>query len=314
MNMKEMGQNLRQGRERMGLSVDDVVQRTKISKVNVLALEAGDVEGLPHPVYAKGFVRNYAKLLGLEAEAYAEVLGREFLVEDNVAPPQPEGEAAAEPSTLAESEGGRWKVLVAGLVLLACLVGVVVFMYSGENGDMTVEEAAVPAETAPASVERAAPEVAAPAQEPQAEADQEAVEGQSVGEQPAEAGEVAAQPAPEVAASMEAAPEEAAPVAEQAGEKAAEEHVAQAVDGRQRVTIKADEPCWILATIDGGEAQGGVLVDIMLQPGQSKLLRYAKTMVVKLGNAGGVRITRNGKPYDFDAKSGQVRTLTFPEG
>ncbi len=89
MNLKELGERFRAERERKGLSVTEVVQRTKISKTNVLALEAGDPEGLPHPVYAKGFVRNYARLLGLDPEECAAIVAANYVAEDNVSVPQP---------------------------------------------------------------------------------------------------------------------------------------------------------------------------------------------------------------------------------
>jgi cytoskeleton protein RodZ len=306
MDMKEMGRNLRLGREGLGLSVEDVVQRTKISKVNVLALEAGDAEALPHPVYAKGFVRNYAKLLGLDPDAYAEALSREFQVGDNVAPPQPEG-AVAEPSPLDDGEGGRWKILVAGLVVLACIVGAVAYMYSGPKAGPVAEEAvSAPAPAAPPVAEEApaaAPDEPVAVEAPEAQPEQAAPEAQPAPE--AEPAEPAAEAAP-AQAEPEAQAAMAAPEAETEG------HAALADDGRHRVLIRAEEPCWILATVDGGGDGGGLLVDIMLQPGQSKLLHYAKSLVVKLGNAGGVRVTLDGEPFTFDAQSGQVRTLTFP--
>ena len=312
MDMKEMGRNLRLGREGLGLSVEDVVQRTKISKVNVLALEAGDVEALPHPVYAKGFVRNYAKLLGLDPDAYAEALSREFQVVDNVAPPQPEG-TVPEPSPLDDGEGGRWKILVAGLVVLACIVGAVAYMYSGPKAGPGAEETvSAPAPAVPPVVEEAP--AATPDEPAAAEAPEELPEQAAPEAQPAP--EV--QPAPEaapVAPAAEAAPAQAEPEAQAAmaaPEAETENHAALADDGRHRVLIRAEEPCWILATVDGGGDGGGLLVDIMLQPGQSKLLHYAKSLVVKLGNAGGVRVTLDGEPFTFDAQSGQVRTLTFP--
>ena len=39
-----------------------------------LRLEEGDIAGLPHPAYAKGFIRSYAAYVGLAAEEVATAL------------------------------------------------------------------------------------------------------------------------------------------------------------------------------------------------------------------------------------------------
>ncbi len=74
MNLLELGALLKDEREKRGLSLRDVMEATKISRRNLTALEGGEVEQLPHPVYLKGYVRNYAKLVGLEAEPLVAVV------------------------------------------------------------------------------------------------------------------------------------------------------------------------------------------------------------------------------------------------
>ncbi len=74
MNLRELGALLKAERERRGISVRDVMDATKISRRNVNALEEGNVSALPHPVYLKGYIKNYAKLVGLDAEALSAVV------------------------------------------------------------------------------------------------------------------------------------------------------------------------------------------------------------------------------------------------
>jgi len=74
MNLLELGVALKRERERQGLSVRDIMDATKISRRNLIALEDGDIAALPHPVYLKGYVRNYARLVGLEPEALVDVV------------------------------------------------------------------------------------------------------------------------------------------------------------------------------------------------------------------------------------------------
>ena len=63
-----LGQALAAERERQGLSRAEVGQRLHMSAWQIEALEAGDYARLPQGTFLRGFVRNYAKVLGLEAE------------------------------------------------------------------------------------------------------------------------------------------------------------------------------------------------------------------------------------------------------
>lgn len=63
--MSSVSQILRQTREAKGVALEEVAQRTYIKLPYLLALEEGDIEKLPAPVYIHGYIRQYAKLLGL---------------------------------------------------------------------------------------------------------------------------------------------------------------------------------------------------------------------------------------------------------
>lgn len=62
------GQRLGQAREAQNLSAADVARRLKLSVWQVEALESGRYDRLPGPVFVRGFIRNYARLLKLEPE------------------------------------------------------------------------------------------------------------------------------------------------------------------------------------------------------------------------------------------------------
>jgi hypothetical protein len=57
---------LRAGRNRRKLSIDDVARITKIQPRILEKLESGQLEGLPAEVFVKGFVRSFAKCVGLD--------------------------------------------------------------------------------------------------------------------------------------------------------------------------------------------------------------------------------------------------------
>jgi len=59
---------LREAREAHGISVDEVAHELHLSREVVLALEEGDYEALGAPVFVRGHLRSYARLVGLSEE------------------------------------------------------------------------------------------------------------------------------------------------------------------------------------------------------------------------------------------------------
>jgi len=64
-----VGQMLREAREAQGIALEDVAVRLRLMHRQIEAMETDDFESLGQPVFARGFVRNYARLLGLAPEA-----------------------------------------------------------------------------------------------------------------------------------------------------------------------------------------------------------------------------------------------------
>ena len=65
--MPSVGEQLAAARQARGLAVVDVAQTLKLGVRQVEALEAGHWQALPGQTFIRGFVRNYARLLGLDA-------------------------------------------------------------------------------------------------------------------------------------------------------------------------------------------------------------------------------------------------------
>lgn len=68
------GMLLLRGREAAGLTIDDVALQLKLAPRQVVALERDDFANLPGRTFIRGFVRNYARLLKLDADAVLEAL------------------------------------------------------------------------------------------------------------------------------------------------------------------------------------------------------------------------------------------------
>jgi cytoskeletal protein RodZ len=82
--MDEFGHILREARENKGLTLAEAQDKTRINSRFLAALEQGNYDVLPTPVHVRGFLRNYARYLGLDpqplVERYDWVLDQETAV------------------------------------------------------------------------------------------------------------------------------------------------------------------------------------------------------------------------------------------
>jgi len=320
MNLHELGEMFRIERERHGLTQMDVAQQTKISISNIKAIEQGRREALPHPVYAKGFVKNYARLLGLNEDELADVMNKEYHVDEDDLGDSP---GMDKPVTMHHRtpahKKSRLPVLLLLLILLAALAGLMWYAVSERQApepQATVEEQ-VEAPAAPAP----APEPEAIAPEP--DAAPEAPDGEPLAEEqpltmaPQQDAAVQGASEPEEQALETSGPRQTQAAQteqpEQAGQQEQSEEavaagpaVEQSAEGYE-VVVRAFELCWIYGVIDQDEA-----TDVTLRPGDSKTFNFEESLSLKLGNAGGVDVFLNGEKHEFDAVSGQVKTLVFP--
>lgn len=66
-----LGDELREARLALGLSVEEIATRLRIRRAHLEALEEGRLRDLPGAAYAVGFVRSYAAGVGLDADEMA---------------------------------------------------------------------------------------------------------------------------------------------------------------------------------------------------------------------------------------------------
>ncbi len=64
-----IGHLLRERRVSMGLGIEDVVAKIKLSHRQIVALEENDFKALPEIAFLRGFVRSYARLLQMDEQA-----------------------------------------------------------------------------------------------------------------------------------------------------------------------------------------------------------------------------------------------------
>jgi len=146
------GRILAAERERQGLGPADIAQRLHMSVSQIEALEADNYSMLPRGTFLRGFVRNYAKALGMPSESLLSALAEG-------APREP-APGIVVPSQNIRFEGGRIPVpyiraaAIAGTLLVFGFAAMYWFLFVRPSPPATaarrVEPAAVASKPAPA--------------------------------------------------------------------------------------------------------------------------------------------------------------------
>lgn len=175
-----LGGWLRHARESRRVALDDAVSALRIRRRYLQALEVGDYDALPGPIQARGFLRNYARFLGMPVEEVlarydAELTGKPVQPRvREVVVPSGSGERtwAPPPPTLADekiavranSSGGLLRILAAALLFFALIaLGSLVWLQFG--GVWSDQD---PAQNPSANAEVMQPQPDAPAVSPTA--------------------------------------------------------------------------------------------------------------------------------------------------
>lgn len=77
--MRTVGEILSEKRKSLGLSLEGIEKETKIRAKYLEAIERNDFFSFPQSTTVKGFIRNYAQVLGLSAENILAVFRRDFV-------------------------------------------------------------------------------------------------------------------------------------------------------------------------------------------------------------------------------------------
>ncbi len=277
-----LGAALRTARKRLELSIEDAAQQLSMSPRQILALEEDHLEALSSPAFVRGFIRNYARLLKLEAEPLLEAY-RAL---------QPEtGHRAAislQSEHIAISDGSRkiWTVYALASLLVVALGGGWLFYK-----DWSVQQPA-----APVTAEKSQPAELQPAQDAQPTPTPAA-------DVPAA---VAAEPAPVVAAAAESSvpptPAAAPAVPATVVAPAAAAPAAQAVPApptpapsAAAIRMVFSEQTWVSVV----DSTGKEVFNKTKAAGTEDNADGTPPFKVVIGNANGAKVFYRDKPYDI---------------
>ncbi|RPF46952.1 cytoskeletal protein RodZ [Thermodesulfitimonas autotrophica] len=289
-----IGEALREARKAKSITIAVAEEETKIRAKFLEALENEAFSALPGRVYAKAFLRTYARYLGLDDAALAQQFDLLYPAEEeNGAKKAKRARQVTKP--VFAFDWGRYRnfFLVAGVITLLLLFnsfyGAVVFSPGervGNNAGGTRQVA-----TRPQAEEKPVGAVTQPGKEEpagrQVVENPAAPNGQTAGAQPANGG---------------------AKVDEAAGPTAHESLVPQGVEVKLSVT---QDRCWMRVITDGTVAFEGEV-----RAGEVRTFAAKNQIHLRLGNAGVVAVSYNGQELGYLGAVGQVVTREFsaPQG
>jgi cytoskeleton protein RodZ len=256
------GAALAAARTAQNLSITDVARQLKLSVSQVAALEAGEFNRLPGPVFVRGFIRNYARLLKLDPERILDSIVQDPS-EQEVRNEMPASHDIPFPSASVR----RWpKFILVALLAVGALAGYE--FYWSERAAVTEVK---PVTTPPVTKEQVSREIA-----------------------PVTANDL---PAPS-AAQPEAPGTAARPAQEtrEAASSASQPPVAgqQAGEGELRFAFARNS--WVQV-----RERGGKTIFTRLNPaGSEQRVSGKPPFMLVIGNAHGVSLTYNERPVDLE--------------
>ena len=296
--MPSFGEKLKLEREKRKITLEQISSTTKISTRMLQALEQEKFTQLPGGIFNKGFVRAYARTLGLDEEQavadYLEASGEAPRVEPAIREDDRDNPDRTAPLRITDESPGRLEIRaeIASRQLpwgvLAVILLVIAFGLSLWNYHLREQErAAHKPKPAPQGIAQAAnpinPALAAPGSE-----------GQSSTAGPTDSSvPPATSPTPENSSSQRAANSSATPA-----------------PGEFIVVIKARDESWLSVFVDGKPDSSETL-----KAGDQRTFHGRERVTMKVGNAAAVDFLLNGNLLPVGGNVGEVKTVTIgPSG
>jgi cytoskeleton protein RodZ len=288
-HLPSFGEKLKLEREKRAITLEQISLSTKIGMRMLQALEEERFSQLPGGIFNKGFVRAYAKHVGLdEDQAVADYL--EASGEGPAAKAAAEMEAEIAPSEPREPTPSRqlpWGLFAALLLLVALALWFWNRRQHKSNNEEHPGQSSAPTAT----------------QKPAANS----TAGASAGSPRTPVGDANSTQTSAPAKEEEGPLTKPVPASEKnAVTTAAKIAPATPATGEFTVVILAREDSWISITADGKP-----IIDETLVAEDQRAVHARKEVVIKAGNTGAIDFVFNGKKLKPQGDYGEVKTFTF---
>nr|WP_290226625.1 RodZ domain-containing protein [Trichocoleus desertorum] len=286
--LQAISTQLRQAREKQGMTLEQLAAKTYISMGALRALDAGQVDLLPEPVFIQGFIRRYGDTVHLDGTALAQTFPLEALP-----PPPPEN---SEESTLDTKSSVAEKAERSRLIGLAggTALAIAVLLL----GSMALLNRAKTVAPNP-QAEPLTPKAAAPkAATPKVIASKAAAPKASSTQAQKQAPKPVASPKPATAQPQKKSTQ---PVAVPSQPSASPSSAAPI-----EAALNLTQESWVQVIVDGKTAFEGTLPQ-----GTKRTWTAKKELTLLAGNAGGVVVAVNRNAAKPLGQVGEVKEVTF---
>ncbi|MGV8057727.1 MAG: RodZ domain-containing protein [Smithellaceae bacterium] len=284
---------IRTKREALGMTLKDVFALTRISVVNLEAIENGEFQDLPVPIYTKNFIKTYAQALDLDSkpilDSYEAYLNSQQIAQTQIPEAVPEQEPFIKTPI-------HYKAYIAAASIII-IIAVVIFAISQQQQPVP-KTPAKPPEIVAAAQPAAVSTTVQTTQTPQPTEPKTVVQPVKA-ETSKQVRVLPALPGKQSVALLKSAPKQNAPVIETTAPVANSE-------ATDILVIKATEETWLRIKIDQKPP-----FQVLLKPGE-EIKHKGAGFDVDVGNAGGVTMHFKGKVIENLGKSGDVIHLRLP--
>jgi cytoskeleton protein RodZ len=313
------GYALAQARVRAGLSIEQAAARLRLSARQLRALENEELQSLPAPAYVNGFVRNYARELGIDSGPLVEDLNAKLKLKGLSGHAPDLGPGGAVPGRGLDDRAWRHLVLVAiALTLLSALLIGVWMARSERRAQPSAASAALQGAAATAPAAAPAP---VPAPSPAPPSGNAPAQGAAASTPPPAASPapapIPAPPAATLAPSSPAAAQAAAPSGEGKAPAAVDPRVpvaavTAAAGAGNGLVLRFADRSWVEVSQPGGR----VLLSRTDEAGSMELVNAPAPLMLVIGRSDVVSVEYRGqevnlKPY---ANSAGVARVLLAEG
>ena len=260
--MPTLGEELKRLREHKNLSIREVADATHIGGRFLQAIEADNYAILPGGIFNRGFVRSYARFIGLDEEQALLLYNQQL-----------EAQGGETPRTMAPSMDGideepasPWGSIALIVIILLLLSAGIYTAYRWFKGGDATSQIVVSATATPSVPPSATPE-------------------QSIA------------PSPSLTPTQPPSPSAVASPSPSVSPTASPS-LAQPLSGNLQVKVQiGSQPCWLKVWIDANRPADGVL-----NPGDMREFSASDKLILSFGNAVGVTATLNGRPMKLPLK------------
>ncbi len=304
------GKQLKKGRERMQLTTREVSEKLNLKHSFVTQIEEDNYSALPGATFIRGYLRAYAKLVGVEAEALIDIYNTNFNEE-----PRPEERYKPVEVMKPQRSSSDPLIKYTTIAVIAALIALSIVWWQSRNGSeplslaqsdtVTVETSG--GETIIAQMDLSDTDEEAMTEEPSVITDDS--NDVAIPEEESATAEAVAEELPLIQESVTES-DISESQSEVVSAEPTPEEIGQAVSVQAHLMITYTEECWVEIT----DGRGIQVVSNLKQAGEESVVEGVPPFKLMIGNATGALVSYQGEEVDLKPHTNRNNIARFTLG